>query len=124
MNTSKASARNCRLNRWLILVFLITEKSVLTNFGPMMVFRPRFPGLQVVTPEVVVHGLVNTDGFAIQWFILPVTWTGPVTFGRSVAPGNRPLAPGKKTVSGLPLWACVISPSSQPEITRLPLNGS
>ncbi len=45
--TSNISVRNCKLNRSLILVSLVTEKSVLTKFGPVIELRPKSPGWQV-----------------------------------------------------------------------------
>src|SRR5271166_822440 len=53
----KASARNCKVNRSLTLVFLKSEKSTSRKFGPVKVLRPRLP-LKGVKPGVVL-GIVQ-----------------------------------------------------------------
>ena len=44
LKMSNISGRNCTLNRSVIFVFLLTEKSVFRKFGPTIVFLPRDPG--------------------------------------------------------------------------------
>ena len=44
LKISNISARNCTLNRSVIFVFFVTEKSVFRKFGPTIVFLPSVPG--------------------------------------------------------------------------------
>src|SRR6267378_4070217 len=57
---SNISPRNCRLNRSVSFVFLMTEKSVLTNLGPVTALRLRFPGGQVVLTQGDANSVANT----------------------------------------------------------------
>src|SRR2546430_15640833 len=118
--TSNISERNWTLSLSVTLVFLVTEKSVLMKFGPVMESRPRSPGWQ--TPAT--QGETNKALLANHCVGLPVVWIGPVMSGRTVKemPGPGPM--DKLGLSGLPVCACCVTPSCQPETIRLDLNGS
>src|SRR2546423_9225459 len=81
---SNTSPRNCRLNRSVSFVFLMTEKSVLTKLGPLTVFRPRLPGWQVVPTQGDANSDANVAFEPNHRAGSPVTWIGPVTSGRTV----------------------------------------
>jgi len=55
------------------LVFLMTEKSVLTKLGPVMESRPRLPGWQVVPTQGDANSAANTDLLPNQAAGSPVT---------------------------------------------------
>src|SRR5882762_11470677 len=81
---SNISPRNCRLKRSVSFVFLMTEKSVLTNFGPVTALRLRFPGWQVVLTQGDANSVANTALVPNHAEGSPVTRIGPVTSGRTV----------------------------------------
>lgn len=56
LKISNASARNSEPMRSVILVTLISEKSVSTKLGPMIVFRPSLPAAQARVAPEPVHG--------------------------------------------------------------------
>src|SRR5579884_4312345 len=64
LNRSNASARNCRLNRSVILVFLESCRSTSLKFGPISAFRPRSPKWYTFTDfdpaAVPLTGTANT----------------------------------------------------------------
>src|SRR5882724_10611923 len=121
---SNISPRNCRLNRSVSFVFLMTEKSVLTKFGPVTALRLRLPGRHVggAGAGFATQGDTNTVLSANQPAGSPVTWIGPVTSGRTVR-----LTPGliaSVGFRGLPDCACITVPTSHPATKRFALNGN
>src|ERR1700757_347923 len=63
LNRLNISTRNCALNRSVIEMFLITEKSNSWNAGPAYWLRLRFPPLYGPFGQEPIPGLQNAAGF-------------------------------------------------------------
>ena len=59
LRISNVSIRNSLLNRSVILVVLVNEKSTSSNPGPRIEFRRRFPKWNTFAPPTAVTGIVK-----------------------------------------------------------------
>src|SRR5579864_7452501 len=73
LNRLNISTRNCALNRSVIGMFLITEKSNSWNAGPANWFRLRFPPAKDPVGHEPTPGLQNAAGFHHCTPVKPLT---------------------------------------------------
>ena len=94
--------------------FLISDRSVLWNAGPMTTFLPRLPKRSTAT---------NTDG-SNHWSTEPTIRIGPVTSGRTVFGTPFRLLLLVTMFTGLPLCDWTTVATCHPRVRACPVNGN
>src|SRR5260370_23051246 len=119
LNTLKNSARNCTFTRSVMLVSLISPRSVSKKRGPRRMFLPELPKVPVTfgpNREVLKNFWISCAcerPLSMVWLKLV-----PVKSARSLPTPLKELSTPLKTENGNPLCQVVIDVNSQPFRTR------